>query len=220
MSVSRLEQSSVMDPQGELLAGVYAQGLLDCLPTNDQAEQAAEQLEGIVGLLDRVEGFGELLTAATLSIEDRLGSIRRIFHGRILETVEGLLALLNRNGRLFLLGQVSAAFRRALNEREGKVEVFVTSAAPLGAEQRAGVCAIVAEALGAEPVLHARLDPSLGGGLRVQIGDRLYDATVAGRLAGLRRSLSRGLRAHSPQGQAGDQSDVGGASDGRRDGAA
>ena len=48
----------------------------------------------------------------------------------------------------------------------------------------------------------------------------LYDATVAGRLAGLRRSLSRGPRAHSPQGQAGDQSDVGGASDGRRDGAA
>ena len=216
MSASRLAQSSVMDPQGEALAGVYAQGLLDCLPTNDQAEQAAEQLEGIVGLLDRVEGFRELLTAATLSAEERLGSIRRVFHGRILDPAEGLLGLLNRKGRLFLLPQVSAAFRRHLNDREGKVEVFVTSAAPLGAQQRAGVCMLVAEALGAEPVLHALVDPSLVGGLRLRIGDRLYDATVAGRLADLRRGLSGAPQATTPQ----SPSAGGGASPGRREGTA
>ena len=219
MPASRLKQSSVMDPQGEALAGVYAQGLLDCLPTDDQAEHAAEQLEGIAGLLDRVEGFRELLTAATLSAEERLASIRRIFLGRILDAVEALLGLLNRNNRLFLLPQVSAAFRRLLNEREGKVEVFVTSAAPLGAEQCAGVSALVAEALGAEPVLHARVDSSLVGGLRVRIGDRLYDATVAGRLADLRRRLAGGPKAAQSQSQPADQSDAdGGASDDRREG--
>jgi len=50
------QEASVMDPQSEALAEVYAQGLLDCLPADDQAEQAAEQLEGVVGLLESVEG--------------------------------------------------------------------------------------------------------------------------------------------------------------------
>jgi len=208
------QEASVMDPQSEALAEVYAQGLLDCLPADDQAEQAAEQLEGVVGLLESVEGFGRLLTAGTLSLQERLGVIQRVFGGRILLALESLLGLLNRRDRLFLLPQVSASFRRLLDRREGKVEVFVTSAAPLDARQRAGVASLVAEELGAEAVLHLRVDPSLVGGLRLRIGDRSYDATLAGRLAALRRGIAGGRgEGLSPRTRPG----ASGAADGRRE---
>ncbi len=47
---------------------------------------------------------------------------------------------------------------------------------------------------GSTPILHLTVDPSLLGGLVVQVGDHLYDSSVRQRLEQLRKRLIEGKR--------------------------
>ncbi|HAU37019.1 MAG TPA: hypothetical protein DCX07_04810, partial [Phycisphaerales bacterium] len=80
--------------------------------------------------------------------------------------------------------------------REGKVEVFVTTASPLDESDRAQVVAALREALQAEPIVRARVDENVLGGLVVRVGDRVFDASLATQLRRLKKAIvSRKLKA-------------------------
>ena len=75
--------------------------------------------------------------------------------------------------------------RRLLENPEGKVEVTVTSAVALSAAQRRQVRKMLRTVVAGEPVVTVRVDPQVLGGLVLQVGDRVYDASVAGKLGTL-----------------------------------
>jgi F-type H+-transporting ATPase subunit gamma len=77
---------------------------------------------------------------------------------------------------------VAWALRRKLLEKRRKVEVGVTTPAPLAAPQRAALAAALREALGADVAIDARVDAGLVGGLLVRVGDTVFDASVRGAL--------------------------------------
>jgi len=67
--------------------------------------------------------------------------------------------------------------------------VTVVSALPLSADEQAIVSKELASQLGGEPKLEFAVDPALLGGLRLKIGDRIIDGSVAGKLSALGESL-------------------------------
>jgi len=189
---------SVMYPAGESLARVYAEALLGQTPSDVEAEEVAAELDAIVSLLEQVDGFEELLTAALLSQSERAAVVNRVFHGRVSEPVEALLNVMARGGRLGLLRPLRRVFRSALYDREGKREVTVTTAVPLTPAQRAQVAASLAEMLGAEPVLTTRVDEDVIGGMVVRVGDSIYDASVRAELGNLGGRLKHEIKLEAP----------------------
>jgi len=71
----------------------------------------------------------------------------------------------------------------------GPSPVTVVSALPLSAEEQATVSKELAAQLGGELKMEFAVDPALLGGLRLRIGDRVIDGSVAGRLSALGESL-------------------------------
>jgi F-type H+-transporting ATPase subunit b len=65
----------------------------------------------------------------------------------------------------------------------------VTSALPLSAEEQETVRRDIVAKLGGSPAVVFRVDPSILGGVVVRVGDKVVDASVAGRLEGLRANL-------------------------------
>ena len=170
---------------------VYAEALLDQVEDDARAEEVAVELESLVGLLDANPGAEELLTAALLSVRERCELVLRVFHGRVSELMEAFLAVMARRDRLRLFRPVARQFRRLLDRRQGKVEVTLTTAIALSADQRRAAVKALHKALGAEPVLTTRVDTDLLGGAVVRTGDRVYDASVAAQLKRLSKNLSR-----------------------------
>jgi len=115
--------------------------------------------------------------------------IRRQVAERVGRQVARLLALLVERRRVALLPRVADAYRRLLYDRRGIVEAEVASAAPLTDGERDALRGHLERLAGRRVELRERLDPSLLGGLVVRIGDRLYDASVRGRLERLRTQL-------------------------------
>ena len=61
--------------------------------------------------------------------------------------------------------------------------------APIEEEQLASIRARIQSKLGLEPVLHCYTDESMIGGIKLRIGDRLIDGSLATRLRRIRQSI-------------------------------
>lgn len=74
--------------------------------------------------------------------------------------------------------------------QRGRTVATVTAAAPLSAAQFDRLVAALSQKYGGEIALNTVIDPSVVGGLRVQIADDVIDASVSSRLADLRQRLA------------------------------
>jgi F-type H+-transporting ATPase subunit b len=66
----------------------------------------------------------------------------------------------------------------------------VSSALPLSESEQAAIRKEVGRKAGADVAVSFRVDPELLGGLKIRIGDRVIDGTVAGQIGNLRKSMS------------------------------
>ena len=104
------------------------------------------------------------------------------------------LKLMQERGDLDLIADVSEALSRTMHQQREPVKAEVVSAVELSAnEQEQLRQALVAEH-GEGLLFSFRVDPALLGGLRVRVGDRLIDTSVASRLTALRESLASVVR--------------------------
>ncbi len=102
------------------------------------------------------------------------------------------LRVLNRHGRLGLLAAIRREARSIWDRRNRRIPVRVRSAVPLDDGQLQALRDRLAGLIAGTPILSVSTDPGLIGGLVVQVGDHLYDASVKSRLAQLRHRLIEG----------------------------
>jgi len=83
----------------------------------------------------------------------------------------------------------AAVMAIAARRREQLIAV-VRSAVELSATQRRRLAETLAASYGHQVHLNVVIDPSVMGGISIQIGDELIDGTVASRLAAVRRKMA------------------------------
>ena len=115
-----------------------------------------------------------------------------VFGDRVSSVVLRFLRVLNRHGRLGLLSALSREARQIWDRRHKRVPVFVRTAVPLDQGQEQALRERVAGMIAATPIMQITIDPSLIGGLIVQVGDQVCDASVQNRLEKLRQRLIEG----------------------------
>jgi len=121
----------------------------------------------------------------------REASLRSIFEGRVSELTLKFLLLLNSKGRLTHLPAIIAAFDQRVQDALGRVEVDVYTAEPMDTEQRDSVGERIASKLGKQIALHTYVEPAMIGGIKIRIGDRLIDDSLATRLRRVRDRVAR-----------------------------
>jgi len=166
----------------------YADALLNA--SGDQVDAVVEELEAICSDVLRANPrFAEVLGSDSVSIGEKDRIVTDAFEGRALPTVVRFLRVLNRHGRLGLLSSVTKQARATLDRRQNRKPVTVRSALPLDEGQQSALRDRLASMTQATPVITLVVDPSLIGGLVVQVGDDLYDASVRTRLEAIRGRL-------------------------------
>lgn len=98
--------------------------------------------------------------------------------------------VVNEHDRLGLLRPITTAFRNDFEERKQQQRVHVRSAAPLLEAQINRLREELRQVMTHEPVIETRIDPDLIGGMVVQVGDWLYDASVRTQLLAIRNRLT------------------------------
>ncbi|MBI3454104.1 MAG: F0F1 ATP synthase subunit delta [Rhodospirillales bacterium] len=172
----------------------YATALYELADEGKQLDQVAADLAKLKAM---VGGSVELqqLISSPLIPRDRqqkamMAVIERSDVGDLARRFVGTLA---RNRRLFLLPQVVDAFARMLADHRGEIRAEVVSAAPLTPPQVEAVGAALRGTMGAKVSVDLKVDPAILGGLKVKVGSRLIDASLAAKLQRLQLAM-KGLR--------------------------
>ena len=110
----------------------------------------------------------------------------RKFSPEVLET----LAAMQREDDLDLVEQVAKHYKELLDAQDVTVSVTVTTAVPMDDDLRAKVRAKAEKDLGLPVYLVERVDPSIIGGIMLEVRGKRYDASVRAQLANIRKTLS------------------------------
>jgi F-type H+-transporting ATPase subunit delta len=183
----------LIEAQPDALAEIYARSLYELAEAKGgrpAIEAALAELEDILELARSDAHFSEFLASRVLPVDNRSKSLEKIFSGRVGDLTLRFLQVLNEKGRLGHLPPIVGALDRIVQEKFGRIEVDLYTAAPATREEIEQVKGRLQRALGKEPVIHAYTDPAMIGGLKMQIGDRLIDGSIATRLRQFRDQLA------------------------------
>jgi F-type H+-transporting ATPase subunit delta len=181
------------DDESIAVARRYAEAFVDAAEKEGGAGPALDELAEIeADVLKPFPRLAEILGSARVSSAEKDRILLQIFDGRASGLVLRFLRVLNRHGRLGLLRAVQREGRLIWDRRNRRIPVRVRSAVPLDEGQLQSLRDRLARLVAGTPILNVSTDPALIGGLVVQVGDTLYDASVKSRLAQLRHRLIEG----------------------------
>jgi F-type H+-transporting ATPase subunit delta len=175
------------------IARRYAEALINAAQREGVVEPVLEEFSEIDrDVLQSYPRFAEILMSPRVASAEKDRILLDLFNNRASSLVLRFLRVLNRHERLGLIRTVIREARALWDQRNRRIPVRVHSAVPLDEDQLNSLRDRLAQLIAATPILNVSTDPSLIGGLVVQIGDLRYDASVKSRLLQLRQRLIEG----------------------------
>ena len=174
----------------KLVSKTYGDALFELALEEDLVEQLAEECAGVKQVLEENADLSKVMEHPRISVEEKLDLLDQVFSGRICDQLLGLMRLVAQKDHFKEMGEVLSCFLEQVKEYKHIGTAYVTSAAALSpAQQQAVEKRLLETTPYVEFEMHYDLDPTLIGGLRIRIGDRVVDSSVKNKLDRLTREL-------------------------------
>jgi F-type H+-transporting ATPase subunit delta len=167
-------------------ADIYAEALLELANERDVTGDLFDEFLSLVEYIQSDDEFRGFMTSFAVDDDDRREVLRRVFSGRISEMLLNLMLVLNDHDRAGIVPLVFERFKKLYDAQLDRQDIHVTSAVALSDDQRAVIRTGISEFTGKEVILVEEVDPSILGGLIVQVGDRQFDGSLRNKLARMR----------------------------------
>lgn len=164
-----------------VLSAAERDGVLDAV--EDELFRFARLVEG-----DR--RLSSALSDRALPTERKAGLVEQLLGGKVHPHTLVLARNVAAYPRGRALPEALDAFARTAARRRERLAAKVTAAVPLTEQQRERLSRALERIYGSRMSLNVDVDPEIMGGLRVQVGDELIDASVLTRLDEARRRLA------------------------------
>ena len=170
------------------LAKRYGGSLYDLAAEEKLTEELLQELQTAVDSIEAEPQYKRLLATPGVPKKERCALLDKAFEGAHPYLVNFLKLLCEEN----LIGElpgVLRAYRDRYNEDNGILEVTAGPAVALAAPAREKLLAKVQKPTGKNVVLTETVDPSVLGGLRLDMGGKRLDGTVQRHLERLREEI-------------------------------
>jgi F-type H+-transporting ATPase subunit delta len=164
-----------------VLGSAERDGALDAV--EDELFRFGRMVEG-----DR--GLASALSDRALPTERKAGLVNRLLEGKVQRHTLALARQAAAHPRGRSLTAVLDAVGKKAAQRRQRLVASVTAALPLTAQQRERLAQVLQRVYGRTMWLNVDVDPEVIGGLRIQVGDEVIDASVLNRLDEARRRLA------------------------------
>ena len=166
----------------------YAKAIFELASEEGKVDEWSRRLATISDVLDDPTARA-ILANPSVSVETRLKAVDELDLPGVGPQGLNLMRLLVASRRTDRMAEIVEHFDVLADEAAGRVRASVTTAIPLSEPERSKLGRDLSAQLGRDVRLVAHVDPAILGGLVLQVGDRVTDASVAGRLDQLRRRV-------------------------------
>ena len=174
----------------EEIARVYAEALFDVAKEKDKLDRIQEELEQFAAALSDDREMQVFFFSPYFSSAEKREGLERAVTGADPEFVN-FLELLTEKHRMPLVFRIQRQFEERWKEENKKLDVTVTSAVELDPEVVEKVGKEIEKQTGRSVDLRSTVDDSIVGGLVLQVGNMVLDASIRNRLEKLRKNIAR-----------------------------
>jgi F-type H+-transporting ATPase subunit delta len=175
--------------QNETVARRYAVAIFGLAKERDKVEAVGRGLHAALDAIASNDDVRRLFTSPVAGREAKMQFFSGAFERALDEVALHSVLLLIRKRREALLAPIVAEFDKLALAASGREPLEITSARKLAPAELDQLVARLARLYGRTFDVRTAVDPALLGGLRITLGDRRIDGTVAGRLDEFAREL-------------------------------
>jgi F-type H+-transporting ATPase subunit delta len=168
----------------------YAKSLVDLSRNKKNLDEVVGDVKSFLNLAGNRE-FKVFLKSPIIHAEKKSAVFNEMFKGKIQEDLLNFFHMVIKKGRENILMEILEVVVDMYNELKGVTKVVITSAVKLSDKEFDKISAKLKNtSLASENVeFEEKVDPALIGGFIIQVGDKRYDASIAGKLKKLNQEL-------------------------------
>jgi len=174
----------------EAIARVYATALFEAAKEIGKLDVIHDQLAQFVAALRENRELRLFLFSPYFSSAEKRDGLEKVLEGAEPELLN-FLGLLAEKHRVPVIYRIERQFDALWKKENKRLGVTVTSAVELDPEIAERIGAEIEKQTGNEVELESRVDDGIIGGLVVQVGNMVLDASVRNRLEKLRKSIAQ-----------------------------
>jgi F-type H+-transporting ATPase subunit delta len=167
----------------------YARALYEAARDAKSVPAVRAQLADFVAATESVPELHALLVNPKLDARFKRSTLESVLEGAD-QLLRNFLLLLVEKHRAGEVGEIAREFERIASADEGRLDVELTTAYELSDDEARTILAQIEKASGRQVDATRKVDPTLVGGIVLQVGSLRLDASVLGRLTRLRHELT------------------------------
>ena len=171
------------------VARVYAEALFEAGKDKGKLDSLQSQLAQFADAVDRNRDLQVFLFSPYLSSQEKKSGLERAISGAEPE-LTNFLELLVEKGRMPEVFRIRRELDELWKHENKRIDVTVTSAVELDEAVVRKIGTEVERQTGEQVELSSRVDDSILGGIVLQVGNMVLDASISSRLEKLRKSVA------------------------------
>jgi F-type H+-transporting ATPase subunit delta len=172
----------------EEIGTVYARSLFEVAKEHDKLDDVREQLGAFADALSETRELQVFFFSPYFSTQEKEDGLERAVSGAD-PVVLNFLKLLIEKHRMPAIFRIRSNFDRLWDKENQLLPVEITSAIELDKDTVKQLGDRIAEQTGRKVELSSRVEPDILGGIVVQVGNSVLDASIRNRLEQLRRQV-------------------------------
>ena len=172
------------------VAHVYADALFEVAREKGKLDEVRDQLGQVTDAVADNHDLQVFFFSPYFSSAEKIEGVKRAVVGAVPELVN-FLELLIEKGRMPEIFRIRREFEELWKQENRRIEVTVTSAVDLDPAVVDKIGIEIQQQTGQEVELASRVDPEILGGVVLQVGNKVLDASIRSRLEKLRKSVAQ-----------------------------
>jgi len=170
----------------------YAEAFLQVAESRNEVDEVVEQSKSILELWNSSPDFRHAMGSPVLEVDSKKAALEKLFSKDLSASFLNLLKLLADRNRIGLLDAVLERVLELFREQRNIALATVTSASELNDDQQVELLKKVQVLAGTDNLeLNLKVDPDLIGGLIINVGSKVIDASLSGQVRRLGLALSK-----------------------------
>ena len=173
----------------DIVAKRYAVALFKLAKEKHMLETFEEELRTVKEVFLTSKELSMFLTQPNISTEKKKEVIRQAFSSLSSYVLNTLFLLIDKH-REDIIANIADVYFTLANEERNVADAIVYSVRPLTEDEQVGIAEVFAKKIEKDAVrIKNIVDTDLLGGIKVRIGNRIYDGSLQGKLARIQREL-------------------------------
>jgi len=172
------------------ISNEYATALFSLALEDKCEKEYCGCLETVSDIFKKEPDYLEFLSCPSIPIDERTKAVDEAF-AYMPEHMVSFLKILCEKGRISDLEECFEIYRTLLSEHEKRSVAKVTSAVVLTEEEKSELSKKLGEREKCTVTLDCRVDPSIIGGLIIEIGGKVIDGSIRARLSDVKDVITK-----------------------------